>query len=134
MWDSAQRQLYPLFRFCNKYFNKVILQIHIFYVANFTNWTLVSLFVTEATRTSVTTGSKRGSYRLNVNPTPDYKDQKIETEKTKTYNTPFLSLKRPDFKYVIFKIIEVSPRNPSAKQHSRFGPIPPNVGRIGCTA
>ena len=66
--------------------------------------------------------------------TPDYKDKKIETEKTKTYNTPFLSLKRPDFKYVIFKIVEVSPRNPPAKQHSRFGPIPPNVGRIGCAA
>ena len=59
---------------------------------------------------------------------PDYKDKKIETEKAKTYNTPFLSLKRPDFKYVIFKIVEVSPRNPPAKQHSRFGPIPPNVG------
>ena len=40
--------------------------------------------------------------------TPDYKDKKIETEKAKTYNTPFLSLKRPDFKYVIFKIVEVS--------------------------
>ena len=66
--------------------------------------------------------------------TPDYKDKKIETEKAKTYNTPFLSLKRPDFKYVIFKIVEVSPRNPPAKQHSRFGPIPPNVGRIGCAA
>ena len=66
--------------------------------------------------------------------TPNYKDKKIETEKTKTYNTPFLSLKRPDFKYVIFKIVEVSPRNPPAKQHSRFGPIPPNVGRIGCAA
>ena len=64
--------------------------------------------------------------------TPDYKDKKIETEKAKTYNTPFLSLKRPDFKYVIFKIVEVSPRNPPAKQHSRFGLIPPNVGRIGC--
>ena len=38
----------------------------------------------------------------------DYKDKKIETEMTKTYNTPFLSLKRPDFKYVIFKIVEVS--------------------------
>ena len=60
--------------------------------------------------------------------------QKIETEATKTYNTSFLSLKRPDFKYVIFKIVEVSPRNPPAKQHSRFGPIPPNVGRIGCAA
>ena len=59
---------------------------------------------------------------------PDYKDKKIETEKTKTCNTPFLSLKRPDFKYVIFKIVEVSPQNPPAKQHSRFGPIPPNVG------
>ena len=34
--------------------------------------------------------------------TPDYKDKKIETEKTKTYNPPFLSLKHPDFKYVIF--------------------------------
>ena len=68
------------------------------------------------------------------NSTPDYKDKKIETEKAKTYNTPFLSLKRPDFKYVIFKIVEVSPRNPPAKQHSRFGPIPPNVGRIGCAA
>ena len=62
------------------------------------------------------------------------KTKKIETEKAKTYNTPFLSLKRPDFKYVIFKIVEVSPRNPPAKQHSRFGPIPPNVGRIGCAA
>ena len=38
--------------------------------------------------------------------TPDYKDQKIETEKTKTYYTSFLSLKRPNFKYVIFKIVE----------------------------
>ena len=66
--------------------------------------------------------------------TPDYKDKQIETEKTKTYNTPFLSLKRPDFKYVIFKIVEVSPRNLPAKQHSQFGPIPPNVGRIGCAA
>ena len=66
--------------------------------------------------------------------TPDYKDKKIETEKTKTYNTSFLSLKRPDFKYVIFKIVEVSPRNPPAKQHSRFGLILPNVGRIGCAA
>ena len=64
--------------------------------------------------------------------TPDYKDKKNETEKAKTYNTPFLSLKRPDFKYVIFKIVEVAPRNPPAKQHSRFGPIPPNVGQIGC--
>ena len=54
--------------------------------------------------------------------TPDYKDKKIETEKAKTYNTPFLSLKRPDFKYVIFKIVEVSPWNPPARQHSRFGP------------
>ena len=71
---------------------------------------------------------------LHIYPTPDYKDKKIETEKAKTYNTPFLSLKRPDFKYVIFKIVEVSPRNPPAKQHSRFGPIPPNVGRIGCAA
>ena len=71
--------------------------------------------------------------KLNLT-TPDYKDKKIETEKAKTYNTPFLSLKRPDFKYVIFKIVEVSPRNPPAKQHSRFGPIPPNVGRIGCAA
>ena len=57
--------------------------------------------------------------------TPDYKDQKFETEKTKPCNTSFLSLKRPDFKYVIFEIVEVSPRNPPAKQHSRFGPIPP---------
>ena len=65
---------------------------------------------------------------------PDYKDQKIETEKTKTYNTPFLSLKHPDFKYIIFKIIEISPRNPPARQHSRFGRIPPYVGRIGCAA
>ena len=40
--------------------------------------------------------------------TPDFKDQKIETEATKTCNTSFLSLKRPDFKYVIFKIVEVS--------------------------
>ena len=66
--------------------------------------------------------------------TPDYKDKKIETEKAKTYNTPFLSLKRPDFKYVIFKIVEVSPRNPPAKQYSQFGPIPPNVGQMGCAA
>ena len=58
--------------------------------------------------------------------TPDYKDKKIETEKTNTYNTPFLSLKCPDFKYVIFKIVEVSPRNPPAEQHSQFGLIPPN--------
>ena len=74
------------------------------------------------------------SYMVIYSNTPDYKDKKIETEKAKTYNTPFLSLKRPDFKYVIFKIVEVSPRNPPAKQHSRFGPIPPNVGRIGCAA
>ena len=40
--------------------------------------------------------------------TPDFKDQKIETEATKTCNKSFLSLKRPDFKYVIFKIVEVS--------------------------
>ena len=60
---------------------------------------------------------------------PDYqRSEKFETQKTKTYHTSFLSLKRPDFKYVIFKIIEVSPWNPPAKQHSRFGPIPPNVG------
>ena len=66
--------------------------------------------------------------------TPDYKDQKIETEKTKTYYMPFLSLERPDFKYAIFKIVEVSPWYPPAKQHSRFGPIQPNVGRIGFAA
>ena len=64
--------------------------------------------------------------------TPDYKDKEIESEKTKTYNTPFFSLKRPDFKYVIFKIVEVSLWNPPAKQHSQFSPIPPNVGRMLC--
>ena len=42
------------------------------------------------------------------NHTTDFKDQKIETEATKTCNTSFLSLKRPDFKYVIFKIVQVS--------------------------
>ena len=50
---------------------------------------------------------------------------------------PFLSLKRPDFKYVIFKIVEVSPWSPPAKQHSRFGPIPPNEcghNRLCCLA
>ena len=31
-------------------------------------------------------------------------------------------------------LLAVSPRNPPAKQHSRFGLIPPNVGRIGCAA
>ena len=66
--------------------------------------------------------------------TPDYKDKKIETEKTKTYNTPFLSLKRPDFKYVIFKIVEVAQGNPPAKQHSRFSLIWPDLGQIGCAA
>ena len=30
--------------------------------------------------------------------TPDFKDKNIDTEKAKTYNTPFISLKRPDFK------------------------------------
>ena len=66
--------------------------------------------------------------------TPDFKDQKIETEVTKTYNTSFLSLKRPDFKYVIFKIVEVSPWNPPANQHSRFGQHRVESGQIGCAA
>ena len=66
--------------------------------------------------------------------TPNYKDQKIETEKAKTYYISFLSLKSSDFKYVIFKIVEVSPWNPPANQHSRFGPHWVESGRIGCAA
>ena len=66
--------------------------------------------------------------------TPNYKDQKIETEKAKTYYISFLSLKSSDFKYVIFKIVEVSPWNPPAKQHSRFGPHWVESGQIGCAA
>ena len=50
--------------------------------------------------------------------TPNYKEQKIETEKAKTYYISFLSLKSSDFKYVISKIVEVSPWNPPATQHS----------------
>ena len=38
-------------------------------------------------------------------------------------------MKRPDFKYVIFKIIEVARGNPPAKQHSRFG-----LNRLCCLA
>ena len=66
--------------------------------------------------------------------TPDYKDKKIETEKAKAYNTPFLSLKHPDFKHVIFKIVEVARGNPPAKQHSRFSPDQVESGRIDCAA
>ena len=47
-------------------------------------------------------------YKILMILTPDFKDQKIETEATKTCNISFLSLKHPDFKYVIFKIVEVS--------------------------
>ena len=54
--------------------------------------------------------------------TPDYKGLQVELETTETCYTSFLSLKRPDFKNVIFKILEVSPCDSPAKQHSPFGP------------
>ena len=94
-----------------------------------------TLIAKSGKRKKITSHDGLWSYPANQHSlTPDYKDQKFETKATKTYNTSFLSLKRPDFKYVIFKIVEVSPRNPPDKQHSRFGPIPPNVGQIGCAA
>ena len=54
--------------------------------------------------------------------TQDYKGLQVELETTETCYTSFLSLKRPDFKNVIFKILEVSPCDSPAKQHSPFGP------------
>ena len=66
--------------------------------------------------------------------TPDYKGLQVELETTETCYTSFLSLKHPDFKNVIFKILEVSPCDSPAKQHSRFGPNQGGSGRIGCAA
>ena len=77
--------------------------------------------------------SGRGNHQ-DVLYTPDYKGLQVELETTETCYTSFLSLKRPDFKNVIFKILEVSPCNSPAKQHSPFSPNQGGSGRIGCAA
>ena len=66
--------------------------------------------------------------------TPDYKGLQLELETTETCYTSFLSLKHPDFKNVIFKILEISLCDSPARQHSRFGLIHPDLGRMGCAA
>ena len=62
-----------------------------------------------------------GSFKLdasnviNLYNTPDYKDLQVELEWTETCYTSFLSLKRPNFKNVIFKILEVAASDSPAK-------------------
>ena len=71
---------------------------------------------------------------MKSHPAPDYKvHKKLKLKKQRNIICQF-NPDCPDFKYVILKIVEVSPWNPPAKQHSRFGLIPPNVGQIGCAA
>ena len=64
--------------------------------------------------------------------TPDYKGLQVELEATEKCYTSFLSLKHPDFKNVIFKILEISLCDSLARQHSRSGLIHPDLGRISC--
>ena len=55
--------------------------------------------------------------------TPDYKEELVELDITETSNIPFYSLKGPDFRNVILKILEVSSCDPQATVHSPFAHI-----------
>ena len=67
--------------------------------------------------------------------TPDYKVHKnLKLKRQRHIICHFNPWNQDDFKYVIFKIVEVSPWNPPAKQHSRFGPHWVESGQIGCAA